>query len=190
MEQQLVINENESKLVPFLWTGTQDKLVYNIQLAGRGAKLTMVGLLLGNARHELQMTVNVTHHHPETESNVVVNGVLTDMSNVFFDGVVSIQKGAKHARAKLASHLLLLSNQAKGKIIPSLEILENDVKAGHAATVGKVDAMQLYYLQSRGLPYQLARQLIVEGFLRNTIDQFPKEMQKQVEKEMSHYVTS
>lgn len=188
MEQQIIVTENEEKFIPLLWTGKEDRLVYDVQLMGRGAQLSMVGLLLGQRSDVLQITVNVTHHHPQTISDVVVNGVLQDMANVYFDGLVSIQKGAKQARAKLAAHILLLSNQAKGKVIPSLEILENDVRAGHAATVGKVDPTQLYYLQSRGLSYDLARKLIVKGFLKNTVDRFPAKMKKQVEEEMANYV--
>ena len=87
--------------------------------------------------------------------------------------MVKINKNAKKTNAWLAVHLLLLSDKASGRAIPALEILENDIKAGHATTVGKVNDLEMFYLQSRGLSKKQAKQLIVEGFLKSVLDQMP-----------------
>ena len=102
--------------------------------------------------------------------------VLVLAERVDINGLVKIEKGAKGTNAWLAAHLLLLSEKAKGKAIPSLEILENDIKAGHATTVGRINDLEMFYLMSRGLPKKVAKSMIVTGFLQSMISQFPKQL--------------
>jgi Fe-S cluster assembly protein SufD len=92
---------------------------------------------------------------------------------VDFTGLVKIKKGSIGANAWFSANLLLLSKKAKGRAVPSLEILENDIKAGHATTVGKVDDQELFYLMSRGLSKIKARDLIIQGFLSGFLQEFP-----------------
>jgi Fe-S cluster assembly protein SufD len=96
---------------------------------------------------------------------VIVKGVLDDSSKVDFEGLTKIDRGAKNSNAWLESRLLLISDKATGRAVPNLEISENEVKAGHAATVGKIDETEIFYLMSRGLPRNQAVKLIVDGFI-------------------------
>ena len=90
---------------------------------------------------------------------------MTDRAVGSFYGLVSIKKGAKNTDTFFREDALLLSDTAKAEAIPSLEIDENEVKAGHASTVGPVDEEQLFYLTSRGITRKEAESLVVRGFL-------------------------
>jgi Fe-S cluster assembly protein SufD len=183
----ITIKENEKIIYPLIWIGEETEMQFNIDLAGRGAEITFLALLLGKNNQTLQLKTNVNHEAPETISNVIVKSALTDSASVNFEGLVNIQKGAKGTKAWLAAHILLLSKKAKGRTIPSLEILENDIKAGHATTVGRVNEMELFYLMSRGLSETQAKQLIISGFLQSIIEKFPEKERQRAEKELQLY---
>lgn len=180
----IIVKNDEERIVPLLWTGEETELSYTVTLAEPGASVQFQGLLLGRDVQNLALDVTVVHAAPQTTSEVIIKSALTDSAKVDIKGLVKIEPGAKDTKTWLAAHLLLLSDKAKGLAIPSLEILENDVKAGHATTVGRLDDMQLFYLMSRGLTKKQAKQLIVNGFLQETIDNFPTDLQKKAQKAM------
>lgn len=181
IKKQIIIKENKEKLVSIFWDGREEQINYDIFLETAGAELKLLGLLLGEGENKLQININVIHAAPNTKSEVVFKGVLRDRSKIDFKGLIKIEKGAKGTDTWLAAHLLILSDQAKGKVTPSLEILENDIKAGHVATVGKVSDMEMFYLQSRGLSKTQAKNLIVQGFLSSVLQRLPKNLQKKAE---------
>ena len=183
--KRIVVKAHEEKIISLLWIGKETELSYDIRLAGRGASVKFLGLLLGKQQQSLALKVLVTHQAPETKSEVVIKSTLTDSAKVDISGLVKIEPGAVGTNAWLAAHLLLLSEKAKGVAIPSLEILENDIKAGHATTVGRLNDIELFYLMSRGLSRQTAKHLVVQGFLQSMIDQFPPVLAKKAGKEIS-----
>ncbi len=183
IHKEIIISENQDVIIPLLWTGKESEISYSIILNGRGAKITFLALLLGKYSDTLQLNMKVIHQAQNTKSEVIVRSTLADSAQVIFNGLVSIASGAKGSNAWLAAHMLLLSTRAKGQAIPSLEILENDIKAGHATTVGRVDNNELFYLMSRGIPKQKAKTLIVEGFLQSMISHFPKNLVEKARKE-------
>jgi Fe-S cluster assembly protein SufD len=182
MNKNIIVKENEKKLIPVLWTGEETELSYDIKLTGRNASIKFFGLLLGNENQSLALSVKVAHQAKDTKSEIIIKSALSDSAEVDIDGLVKIEPGAKGTNAWLAAHLLLLSERAKGKAIPSLEILENDIKAGHATTVGRINDLEMFYLMSRGLSQISAKKLIVEGFLNSMIDVFPKVMAEKARK--------
>src|SRR5258708_1467005 len=176
MHKEIIIKENEHVFLPVLWIGEESQLSYDIILAEKGSKITLLGLLVGKDSHKIDLKTTIYHQNQDTQSEIIFKGALTDASSVNYQGLVKIEPGAKGTKAWLAAHLLLLSNKARGIAIPSLEILENDIKAGHATTVGRVNDLELFYLMSRGLPKQTAQLLIVEGFLQSILEKFPEEL--------------
>jgi Fe-S cluster assembly protein SufD len=176
--EEIIVKENEELVLPALWIGEEKELVYNIALAGKGASVKFLGLLLGNDNQSLKIKITVTHQAENTTSEVIIKSALRDASSVFFDGLIKIEPGAKGTNAWLAAHLLLLSQKARGIAVPNLEILENDIKAGHAATVGRINDLEMFYLMSRGIPEEKAKSLIVDGFFENLITRFPDKLQK------------
>jgi len=94
---------------------------------------------------------------------------------MIYTGLIRIAKAAKQTDAYQANHNLLLSQQAKAETIPMLEILADDVRCKHGATIGPVDEEQLFYLMTRGVPRELAERLLVMGFVDPIIQQVPFE---------------
>jgi Fe-S cluster assembly protein SufD len=169
----LVVKENETLVLPVLWTGEETELSYSIFLSGAGASVKFLGLLLGQENQSVKMHITVIHQAKDTKSEVIIKSALRDTSQVHFDGLIKIEPGAKGTNAWLAAHLLLLSPRTRGSAVPNLEILENDVKAGHATTVGRINELELFYLMSRGLSEEQAKRLIVDGFLQDMLKEFP-----------------
>lgn len=180
---EVVIKENQELVLPVLWVGEETELSFDIRLVEKGAKIVFLGLLLGKEMQNLTLKVRVIHDAPNTTSKIIIKSVLTDSAKVDINGLVKIQSGAKGTNAWLSAHLLLLSKNAKGQAIPGLEILENDIKAGHATTVGRINEMEMFYLMSRGLSKETARKLIMHGFIQEMIASFPKSLASRAEKE-------
>jgi Fe-S cluster assembly protein SufD len=172
--KNIIIKENEELILPIVWFGKEKKINYNIQLSGANSELIFLMLLLGEKEDKVKIQVNVDHKNKETKSKIIVKGILGENANVDFNGVVKIEKGSKGSSAWLSANLLLLSDKAKGRAVPVLEILENNVKAGHAVTVGRVNDEELFYLMSRGISGTKARDLIVRGFLDRFLREFPE----------------
>jgi len=106
---------------------------------------------------------------------MVTKGVLTDRGRVVYRGLTDIENGARFTSAFQRENTMLLSEHARSDAIPGLEIDETEVQAGHAATVGQIDKVQLFYLMSRGLPRNEAIYLIVSGFFDPILQRVPIE---------------
>jgi len=168
--KNIIIKKNENLVLPVIWRGKKKEISYNIKLAGVGSSLTFLMLLLGKKEDKVKIQVNVDHQNIETKSKIIVKGIVDDSASIDFNGLVKIEKGSKGSNAWLSANLLLLSDRVKGRAVPALEILENDVKAGHAMTIGKINDTELFYLMSRGLSKAKATDLIVQGFLNGFLD--------------------
>lgn len=142
----------------------------DVILAGENSEIEIFGLVLGKSDDEKSVEVYITHAAPNTKSNVNVRAVLKGKSTFAFRGNVKIEKGAKGADAYLRSDALLFDDAKMGDDTPALEILEKDVKAGHAATVGKVDEQMMFYLMTRGVSRKQVEGMLVEGFVKPVME--------------------
>lgn len=120
-------------------------------------------------------------------SRTDIRGVFLNNASISNDGMVRIANGAKGADGYFSSKILLFDN-AKGISVPSLEIDENELKAGHASTIGRPDAEQLFYMQSRGLSEKEAQKLLIFGFFEPVILLLPKEIQKETREKIEAYL--
>ena len=185
----ITIGKDQTKFIPILlsfprkresrtWIPDQvgkDRLqTLDVVLAGENASVAVIGLVLGKRDEEKVLEVNITHAALKTKSDVRVKGVLRGRSKFDFRGNVKIEKGAKGSDAYLRSDVLLFDEAKMGDDTPALEILEPDVKAGHAATVGKADENMIFYLMSRGLSRKQAEGMIVEGFVGEVRERIEK----------------
>lgn len=105
-----------------------------------------------------------------TVGNILQRGVILDDSNLIFNGVGKIYHGARGSNAQQENRVLILSKTAQGNANPILLIDENDVQAGHAASVGKIDEEKMRYLLSRGLTEKIAKKLLIKAFLRSVLE--------------------
>jgi Fe-S cluster assembly protein SufD len=138
---------------------------YLVELVGQGAEVEIVGGFL--AKNSDKVDVNITIHHKakNTLANTTLKGVGRDQSNIRFFGKIIIDEDCGSSNSFLTERVLLLSDKATAETVPELEILTDDVKCSHAASVSQIPESQLFYLQSRGVSKKHAEDLIVEGFL-------------------------
>lgn len=178
----IVLKENQEKTLPIVWTSGSGEISVNAKLVGRGAKLNLVGAFFLADKDQVKLDVNIDHIAQDTNSDTLIKSVLTDRAVGKFHGLVQIRKGAKNTNTFFREDALLLSDTAKAEAIPSLEIDENEVKAGHASTVGPVDEEQLFYLMSRGITRKEAESLVVKGYFHPVIEKIPEKEKIQLEK--------
>lgn len=180
MIKKLAVTNAGELFLPLIWTGNETEINYDISLSKEGASIRLLMLMIGNEDSWADVNIKITHEKPQTKSMVIVRGILSDTARINFNGLVKINKGSALSNAWLAAHLLLTSDKARGRTVPSLEILENDVKAGHATTVGKISESEIFYLMSRGISKTKAKQIIVSGFLSGLLNEFPDSEEKQL----------
>lgn len=141
--------------------------VYEIQLLGEGAEATISGIFNASGKEQKNITVIINHMAAHTRSNTTLKGVARDTAQVSFTGRIIVAEKCPDTNAFLTERILLLSDTAKAEAIPELEILTDDVKCSHAASISHIPEEQIFYLRSRGVPQAEAEQLIVEGFLES-----------------------
>jgi Fe-S cluster assembly protein SufD len=113
---------------------------------------------------EKNIELEVVHMAQKTKSTIKLRGIAEKNEKIVMKVLVRVEKGAKGAETNTDMKILLLSEGSAGLVEPKMEILENEVKAVHSASVGKIDEQELFYLMSRGLSKSQAERMIVEGF--------------------------
>ena len=134
-------------------------------LNGTGAVATDSEVVFGNNEQSFDLNTIVNHNEQSTEGKVVEKSILKNKSKSLFKGMIKINENAAHSSSFLSGRSILLDKDAKSDAIPGLEILTNDVKATHSASVAQMDEEQLFYLGTRCLSKPEAERIIVEGFL-------------------------
>jgi Fe-S cluster assembly protein SufD len=142
------------------------------KLAGEGSEARVTGAYASRGRQHIDFDTTQEHAAPNTTSDLAFRGVLTGRSTAVWKGNIIVDPGAQKTDAFQESRNLLLSKRAHADAIPGLEIQANDVRCTHAAAVAQVDPEQLFYLRSHGLGEEVARRLVVEGFLAALVERF------------------
>lgn len=146
-----------------------------VRLEGAGAHCGINGVYLMKGREHCDNTTLVEHLVPHTSCREVFKGVLDDESRGVFQGKIVVHKDAQKTDGQMLSKTLLLSDKAEMDAKPELEIYADDVKCGHGATTGQLDTTALFYLRSRGIPDALARNLLVQSFVAEALDEISHE---------------
>jgi Fe-S cluster assembly protein SufD len=149
------------------------------QLLGSGAKTLTRGICFTDADQHYDNTSNTHHAAEDTFGDILFKGALRDVSRLGFEGIIKVDQGAQRTDSYLSMHTLFLSEGAKANSIPGLEILADDVRCSHGATVGTVQEEQVFYLMSRGIDRIEAEKLIVGGFFEPVIEEMPLESVRQ-----------
>ena len=137
---------------------------FDSDLYGKGSHADMKVVALSSGKQVQGIDTRVTNYGCNSIGNILQHGVILEKGTLTFNGIGHIIKGAKGADAQQESRVLMLSDQARSDANPILLIDENDVTAGHAASIGQVDPEDMYYLMSRGLDKATAERLVVRGF--------------------------
>lgn len=146
-----------------------------LDLVGRGAHGRMSGFYFTDGVQHLDHDTQQNHLAVNTTSDLLFKGALRDSSRSVWQGMIYVAPGAQKTDGYQANRNLVLSKKARADSIPGLEIMADDVRCTHGATVGKVDPEQVFYLMSRGIPYRDAERLIVEGFFDPIMQRIPFE---------------
>ena len=161
------------------------------ELNGRESQSDAQVIAISTGQQRVGVNTRVVNRGQQTVGNIVQRGILLDQSQLTFNGIGHIIHGAHGANAEQENRVLMLSDQARGDANPILLIDENDVLAGHAASIGQVDQEQMYYLMSRGIDAQTAQNLVIRGFLGPVIAGMPNNQMRQqliatVERKLIH----
>jgi Fe-S cluster assembly protein SufD len=144
-----------------------------IDLVGEGAVGKMSGFYFTDGIQHLDHDTQQNHLAPHTTSDLLFKGALKGSSRSVWQGMIYVAPGAQKTDGYQANKNLVLSNKARADSIPGLEILADDVRCTHGATVGKIDPDSVFYMLSRGIPYNEAEHLIVEGFFDPIMQRIP-----------------
>lgn len=162
---ELVLEHGAQVAVHVLNSGASyGRVELNISLH-RGADFTLGGAQLGTGAANLEIVATVTHVEPEATSRQIVRSVLGGTAIGTCLGKVAVAKGAVGTDAEQSVRAMLLDRTATANAKPELEIYADDVKCAHGCAVGELDAMGLFYLQSRGLTPADAKRLMLQAFI-------------------------
>jgi Fe-S cluster assembly protein SufD len=170
-----VARDGELQWIQTLLGGRMTKINSYFDLDGPGARVFVHGFMFGDQRQHFHLHTLQRHLKEHGTSDLLIKGCLKDHARSVYQGLIQVSEGAQRTDAYQANRNLLLSDTARADSIPGLEILANDVRCTHGATIGQVDEEQLFYLMARGLTRFEAQRLIVEGFFVPVIDRIPIE---------------
>lgn len=142
------------------------------RLGGQGAEARVTGAYASRGAQHIDFDTTQEHAAPNTTSDLAFRGVLQGRSTAVWRGNIIVDPGAQKTDAFQESRNLLIGKRAHADAIPGLEIQANDVRCTHAAAVAQVDPEQLFYLRSRGLREEVAKRLVIEGFLEALVERF------------------
>jgi Fe-S cluster assembly protein SufD len=141
-----------------------------VRFDGAGSEATLRGVSLLGGREHADTTLRVEHAAESCVSRETFKFILDEEATGVFQGRIRVAPGAQKTDGKMLSKAILLSDMAAMNNKPELEIFADDVACGHGATCGGLDTDQLFYLQSRGLPFAQAEALLLEAFAAELID--------------------
>ena len=153
--------------------GDYARLRTDCRLTGRGASGTLLAAYFGDGDQTLDYRTFQDHAAPDTTSNLLFKGTVSDRSRSVYTGLIRVAKDARGTNAFQTNRNIKLSEEAWAESVPNLQIENNDVHCSHASAVGPIDEEQRFYLESRGIPTQVAERLIVSGFFAEVFDAMP-----------------
>ena len=148
-----------------------DKHVH-VRLEGEGAEAIILGILIGDTASCTVQTLQ-DHVAPHTTSDLLIRTVLAGNASFSYQGKIVIEKDAQQSNAYQRNENLMVGNRSHVDTKPELEILANDVRCTHGATVGRLDKEPVFYLQSRGLTHPEAEAMLLRGFAEGIVQKIP-----------------
>lgn len=147
----------------------------NTVLADEGVECTLNGLYVGDGKQHIDNHTSIDHTRPHCNSHELYKGILDDNAHGVFNGKIFVRPAAQKTNAIQSNNCILLTDDATINTKPQLEIFADDVKCTHGATVGQLDEDAYFYMRSRGLDQQKARNLLIYAFASDVIDRISHE---------------
>jgi Fe-S cluster assembly protein SufD len=155
------------------------------EMLSSGAENELRTTFLGSGAQVHDFRTHQFHKAARTRSTLLSKGAVADESRSVYTGLIEIEKGAKRTDARQTNHNLLLSPAAHADSVPNLDIRENDVMCAHASSVGPLDELQRWYLESRGVSREDAERLMIQGFFYEMLTSLPAELAGLVETDVA-----
>lgn len=176
---QNILKKEEKRQFVYSWFGDDNREdQHEIVLEGDNSEVDVYGIFYGHDASTFKSNVRVVHKGLNTRANVFACGVVVDRSFLDFSGMLRVEHGAKGTRTFFRANLMILSPKAAANTFPGLEIEENDIAhGGHAATVGKVNEEQMFYLMSRGLTESESKKIVIQGFFEPVLSKIEEDEQ-------------
>jgi len=151
------------------------KTFSDLDLAGEGSEGRISGFYFASGHQHLDHDTQQNHLAPNTTSDLLYKGALVERSRSVWQGMIYVAPGAQKTDGYQANRNLVLSKHARADSIPGLEIMADDVRCTHGATVGQLEEEPIFYLMSRGLPRAEAERMVIDGFFTPIMDRIPFE---------------
>lgn len=164
-----LLADSSLKTYSFSFGGNITRNDIHIGLDEKGAECFMDGLYVASGKQTVDHHTIVDHAKPHCSSSETYKGILTDQAHGIFEGKIKVEVDAQKTDAKQMNQNLLLSSEARINTAPQLEILADDVKCSHGATIGKLDENQIFYMRSRGIELSTAREILVHAYAQEII---------------------
>ncbi len=166
----VITEENSKSQLVGVWFGGKFVMSKHfVKPTGRGSYIEDVQVIMGHNRQHFDITTHLDFSAPYTKGESNIRAVLKDKARAVMYGLIDIEREAQFADAYLSEHAMLLNSGARADSIPGLEIMANQVRATHGATVGPIDPEKMFYLMSRGIEEKEAKKLIILGFFEPAI---------------------
>ncbi len=149
------------------------KTFSDLDLTGQGAEGRISGFYFASERQHFDHDTQQNHLAPNTTSDLLYKGALVDQSRSVWQGMIYVAPEAQKTDGFQANRNLILSKKARADSIPGLEILADDVRCTHGATVGQLEEMPIYYLMTRGFPREEAERMMIDGFFAPIMERIP-----------------
>ncbi|MBM45242.1 MAG: Fe-S cluster assembly protein SufD [Acidimicrobiaceae bacterium] len=146
------------------------------KMMGQGSSSSTTAVYFGRQKAKHDFRTFQKHEAPHSNSNLLFKGVVDDESRAIYSGLIRIESDAGDVNAYQTNRTLKLSDEAWAESVPNLEIENNDVKCSHASAVGPIDEEQKFYLESRGVPADIAEALVVKGFFADVLEALPSSL--------------
>ena len=173
---QMAVGERDStvRLFTVALGGDYARMRAEVRLVGQGASAEQTALYFADGTQMHDFRTLQVHEAPRTHSDLLFKGAVKDTAKSVYTGLIRIAENAGKSEAFQTNRNLTLSSGAWAESVPNLEIETNDVKCSHASTVGPIDDDQRFYLESRGVPPEVAERLVVFGFFEDVIARLPE----------------
>ncbi len=188
---KLMANSRMSWIYGHLGEGNAKHFI-DLDLAGEMSEARLRGFYFIGSKEVIDLDTQVNHLAAKTKSDLLFKGAANGNGKVTWEGMIYVDPVALGSDGYQANRNLALSADAEIHSIPGLEICADDVKCSHGATVGRIDAEELFYLESRGMPKDVAEKLIVNGFFAEVIDEIKdkklhEQLSERINKKLSNY---
>ncbi len=188
---EIHVAENSTlTLIAILSKGFEDRRKLNFHVNGQNSTVNFIGIVIADGEEKFPFETISNHYQPNTNAYYYIRSAMFDKSEIDYKGNLVIKKEAQQTDSYLAHNTLMLSKKAKTNTMPCLEIEADDVKAGHAAAIGKVDDELLFYLESRGINKREGQEMLIKGFLEADLNMIDSEearifIVKEIEKQLN-----